>query len=157
VCAAIVVDSSEPTNKNSPSHTDVPRTFDNCQSTTAVHPLIPTVEVTNGSPTPGSDANNTAVEHLDDWDTDDTASMSDTASISSGCSSVGSQGETLLLNISAYIWLTFSLKTTDITVTKPKGSTLLISLPLVTNLTYPLPIVNISPPTSPIITTCLQI
>ncbi|KAJ9574645.1 hypothetical protein L9F63_008177, partial [Diploptera punctata] len=55
-------------------------------------PSFPTVEVTNGSPTPVSEPN-TGNEHLDDWDTEDTASMSDTASISSGCSSVGSQGK----------------------------------------------------------------
>ena len=58
-------------------------------------PIVPTVEVTNGSPTPASEPN-AVNEHLDDWDTEDTASVSDTASISSGCSSVGSQGKLLL-------------------------------------------------------------
>lgn len=57
-----------------------------------LQPAVPTVEVTNGSPTPGLDVN-AGGDHLEDWDTEDTASMSDTASISSGCSSVGSQGE----------------------------------------------------------------
>lgn len=35
------------------------------------------------------DANNS---HSEEWDTEDTASISDTASVSSGCSSTGSQG-----------------------------------------------------------------
>jgi hypothetical protein len=94
VCADILVAPSEPTNQNFPSHTDVQRTVDNTHSAKTVQPVIPTVEVTDGSPTPGSDAN-TALEHFEDWDTEDTASMSDTASISSGCSSVGSQGGTV--------------------------------------------------------------
>lgn len=95
VCADSLVDPSEPTNQNCPSHTDVQRTVHNTHSATSVQPLIPTVEVTSDSLAPGCDAD-TAVEQFDDWDTEDTASMSDTASISSGCSSVGSQGETVL-------------------------------------------------------------
>lgn len=89
------METSEPTNQDPMSHTDVQdgqEMVDNNHSAVAVQPVVPTVEVTNGSPTPGSDTN-TGGEHLDDWDTEDTASMSDTASISSGCSSVGSQGE----------------------------------------------------------------
>ncbi|XP_069684975.1 (E3-independent) E2 ubiquitin-conjugating enzyme UBE2O isoform X2 [Periplaneta americana] len=83
---------TESSNQESPARTGVQGTVDNNQSAMAVQPVVPTVEVTNGSPTPGADSN-TGVEHLDDWDTEDTASVSDTASISSGCSSVGSQGK----------------------------------------------------------------
>ena len=77
-------------NQHTPAHTDILGAVSKNQSTAAVHPLLPTVAVTNGSPTPG-------VEHMDDWDTEDTASMSDTASVSSGCSSVGSQGKSAVV------------------------------------------------------------
>jgi hypothetical protein len=82
----ILVDLSDFTNQQPPLHSDILGAVSKNQSAAAVQPMVPTVEVTNGSPTPG-------VEHLDDWDTEDTASMSDTASVSSGCSSVGSQGK----------------------------------------------------------------
>jgi hypothetical protein len=88
----ILVDSSDSTNRHTPSHTDILGAVSKNQSAAAVQPVLPTVAMTNGSPTP-------VVEHIDDWDTEDTASMSDTASISSGCSSVGSQGK------SAVVWL----------------------------------------------------
>jgi hypothetical protein len=93
VCTDILVDLAESTNQVAVSHTDVHGTVGNTHSVMVLQPVVPTVEVTNGSPTPGSDMN-AGGDHLEDWDTEDTASMSDTASISSGCSSVGSQGET---------------------------------------------------------------
>jgi hypothetical protein len=86
----ILVYSSDPTNQHTPSHTDILGEVSKNQSTAPVLPVLPTVAVTNGSPTPG-------VEHMDDWDTEDTASMSDTASVSSGCSSVGSQGKSAVV------------------------------------------------------------
>jgi hypothetical protein len=94
VCTDILVDPLESTNQVAMSHTDAQGTVGNTTSVMVLQPVVPTVEVTNGSPTPGSDMN-AGGDHLEDWDTEDTASMSDTASISSGCSSVGSQGETV--------------------------------------------------------------
>lgn len=88
----ILANPAEPTNQVTMSHPNVQGTVGNMHSVMVLQPVVPTVEVTNGNPTPGSDLN-AGGDHLEDWDTEDTASMSDTASISSGCSSVGSQGK----------------------------------------------------------------
>jgi hypothetical protein len=94
VCTDILADTAERTNQVAVTHPDVQGSVGNTHSVMVLQPVVPTVEVTNGSPTPGSELN-AGGDHLEDWDTEDTASMSDTASISSGCSSIGSQGETV--------------------------------------------------------------
>jgi hypothetical protein len=93
VCADILADSPEPASHVAASHTDLQGTVCNSHSVMVLQSAVPAVEVTNGSPTPGSDMN-PGDDHLEFWNMGDTASMSDTSSISSGCSSVGSQGET---------------------------------------------------------------
>ncbi|CAG2058900.1 unnamed protein product, partial [Timema podura] len=63
---------TEESSSESPSHTT--------KMDTSITPFLPPEVTVTSAPDEG------------EWDTEDTASMSDTASISSGCSSIGSQG-----------------------------------------------------------------